>query len=144
MFSNAAYVWSHSVHALKYCPLNIYSHISSLQSSVKIIEYLNVNFKPVSCFQDGMILVVVKHLSVFLVLRKPHTQKDKILSCQICRLILLMYLWCKQIHSNSFALFQIWFSFFPTNNDPSALYICFSSFTNFFIKISFPTNIRQR
>lgn len=95
--SEKFYVFSAPV----YCPLNLNNHILSLQSIVEISGLLNINFKPVCCFQDGLILAGVRHLSVCLFVQN----KDNILLSQIAGLNLLMYL--TQIHSNSFTLFQI-------------------------------------
>lgn len=39
-----------------------------------IIEYLNMNFKPVCCFQGGLIMAVVRHWSGFFFLQKNPPQ----------------------------------------------------------------------
>lgn len=123
--------------ALVYCPLNLHSRISSLQSIVEVTEYLKMNFKPVfSRWFDIGGCNAFKCFWGFFTQKKNNSNKtDNILPCRIGRLILLMYM--KQIYSNSHSVL-----FFP-HKQRCFCFICFS-FLKKLIKISCPTYICQR
>lgn len=112
--------------ALVYCPLNLHSRISSLQSIVEVTEYLKMNFKPVfSRWFDIGGCNAFKCFWFFFYKKKQHNSNktDNILPCRIGRLNLWMYM--EQIYSNSHLVLS-----FPTSIDASALCICFSFLKN--------------